>query len=100
MAFNIIQAKKLYKSKFKAETIWVFLLGANAIVVIVSAGVVGIMHAYGHETEITITGYVKPGLPPFKFPSFSLQNGNTTLEAGDILGVSGKRSLLTRSREV
>ena len=47
-----------------------------------------ILHSYGYDSQITVTGYVKPGLPPFKFPDFSVQNGNSTIDAGTILGVS------------
>jgi sodium-independent sulfate anion transporter 11 len=67
--------------------IYIYSTGANAIVVITSAGVVAILHYYGYTSEITTTGYVKPGLPPFKFPSFSVQNGNSTIGGGDIISV-------------
>lgn len=69
--------------------IWLLGIGANAIVVIAAAGVVAIMHHYGHTTEISITGYVEPGLPPFKAPAFSVQNGNVTIGASEILSSIG-----------
>lgn len=75
--------------KIIRKIVWIVGIGANAIVVVVSAAVVGIMHSYGHDTEITITGYVEPGLPPFRFPKFSLQNGNETIGGGKILGDIG-----------
>lgn len=69
--------------------IWLIGIGANAIIVITAAGVVAIMHMYGYTSQFSITGYVKPGLPPFKPPSFSVQNGNSTIEAGEILQTIG-----------
>ncbi|XP_045214379.2 sodium-independent sulfate anion transporter-like isoform X2 [Mercenaria mercenaria] len=75
--------------KIIRKIVWLVGIGANAIVVITSAGVVAILHSYGYDSEITITGDVKPGLPPFRFPAFSVQNGNSTIEAGEILGDIG-----------
>ncbi|XP_060581576.1 sodium-independent sulfate anion transporter-like isoform X2 [Ruditapes philippinarum] len=75
--------------KIIRKIVWLVGIGANAIVVITSAGVVAILHYYGYTSEITTTGYVKPGLPPFKFPSFSVQNGNSTIGGGDIISDIG-----------
>ncbi|KAL4240737.1 hypothetical protein ACF0H5_001525 [Mactra antiquata] len=78
-----------FGQKAARKAVWLISIGANAIVVITAAGIVAILHQYGHDDAITITGYVKPGLPPFQFPKFELQNGNETLVAKDILGGIG-----------
>ena len=62
--------------------------GANAIIVVSASGVVAILHSYGHNETLSITGKVQSGLPPFRFPHTSLHNGNETLAFGDILGVN------------
>jgi hypothetical protein len=69
-------------------------LGRNALLVIVSALLVFGLSLHGIE-PFTVTGYLKPGLPPVKPPAFSVVDhgvngtGNgTTYTASDIFSVS------------
>lgn len=71
------------------KSVWLIGIAANAIVVVVATAVVAIMHHFGHTTEISITGYVNPGLPPFKLPEFSYLKGNTTVEANEMFSRLG-----------
>ncbi len=72
---------KVYCSYFAAR---------NAIVVIIAAAMVAVwMSQVGEEaTPFSITGNITAGLPPFKFPDFTLQNGNHTITTIQIFGVS------------
>lgn len=58
----------------------------NAIVVMGAAGLAAILEMYGH-VPFSLTGTIPPGLPPFKPPSFSVSDGNTTYNAEDIFKV-------------
>lgn len=69
--------------------IWITGTAANAIIVISAAGVVAILRSQGHNDTVSITGDIKPGLPPFKPPSFSVQNGNETISGVSILSSIG-----------
>ncbi|XP_052766037.1 sodium-independent sulfate anion transporter-like isoform X2 [Mya arenaria] len=69
--------------------IWLSSIAANAIIVITCSGIAAILEKYGHGDALSVTGHVKAGLPPFKPPNFSLQNGNTTITTGQIFGDIG-----------
>ena len=58
----------------------------NAIVVIVAALVAWVFVQNGQE-PFELTGYIPPGLPPFRPPAFS--DANSTYDAGDIFKVGG-----------
>ncbi|XP_069124023.1 sodium-independent sulfate anion transporter-like isoform X1 [Argopecten irradians] len=69
--------------------VWLSGTAANAIIVIGASGVVAILESQNIKDAISITGEIQPGLPPFKAPSFSLQNGNETISSGTILSSIG-----------
>ena len=68
-----------------------YIPGANAIIVIVAA-IIAAIYIHYDVHELTITGDIKAGLPPFQLPNFSLtyQSSNQTIHNnfGDILSVS------------
>lgn len=68
------------------KSIWILNIAKNALIVVTASGIVAIMHSYGYKTEISITGDVPAGLPPFQIPNFSVKNGNETISFGEILG--------------
>ena len=61
-------------------------LGANAIVVIVAAGISAILLSYNID-KLSITGHIKSGLPPVQLPKFSVSDTNTTISADEIFKV-------------
>ncbi|XP_033749910.1 sodium-independent sulfate anion transporter-like isoform X2 [Pecten maximus] len=69
--------------------VWLTGTAANAIIVITASGVVAILRSQNIDDAISITGDIEPGLPPFRAPSFSVQNGNETISAGTILSSIG-----------
>ena len=74
---------------------YLFLLfpGANCIIVISTAIIASVLIDNGID-ELSITGHITPGLPPFKIPDFSIDrpgtNGTEGIHKsfGNILGVS------------
>ena len=68
-----------------------YFSGANAIIVIVAA-IIAAIYIYYDVNELTITGDIKAGLPPFQLPNFSLtyQSSNQTVhhDFGEVLSVS------------
>ncbi|XP_052263654.1 sodium-independent sulfate anion transporter-like [Dreissena polymorpha] len=75
--------------------VWLSSIGANAILVVITAGIAAILDVHGHGDAVSTIGEVQAGLPPFKPPSFSSDyydtQTNTTvhLDAGDIFSHIG-----------
>jgi len=64
-------------------------IARNAVVVVGAAGLAAILMLYNME-PFTLTGDIPAGLPPFKPPSFSVSDGNTTYNAEDIFKVDDR----------
>lgn len=62
--------------------------GGNAIVVIAAAGVAAALENQGITDAISLTGDIKPGIPPFEPPKFEIQDGNNTISSSEIFTVS------------
>lgn len=76
--------------------VWLCGTAANAIIVIVAAGVAAIMETSGVQLNetITVTGEIAAGMPPFEVPSFEYHNGNETISGGEIFGEIGAGLLI------
>ncbi|ESO97389.1 hypothetical protein LOTGIDRAFT_231568 [Lottia gigantea] len=79
---------KLY-IKIWRKFIWLFATGANAVIVISSAGVAAILIHFGVKDKLTLTGELKAGLPPFRVPDFTLNVGNVTESTSTIFANIG-----------
>ncbi|XP_059155315.1 sodium-independent sulfate anion transporter-like [Physella acuta] len=71
------------------KCVWTMGTAANAIVVIVAAGVVAIMENNGHNGTVTVTGNIQAGFPTVGFPKFKMTDGNITMSAGEIFSNIG-----------
>ena len=74
--------------KIVGKFLW-FISTARNILVVVVCAVMAYMFELHESQPFILTGYVKPGLPPFNAPPFSAQVGNHTytfLEMGSTLG--------------
>ena len=63
------------------------ILAANAIIVVGASGIAAILLSQNID-KLTLTGNIKAGLPPVRFPDFSIKDGNTTITTGDLFSVS------------
>lgn len=79
------------------KAVWLTGISANAIIVIVAAFIAAIYIHYDVK-ELTITGDIRAGLPPFQLPNFSLsyQSANQTVHKhfGDVLSHIGSGLLI------
>jgi len=66
--------------------LFVCVAARNAIIVVIASGVSAGFLQHNH-TPFTLTGHIKPGLPQFKAPSFTLSYENTTLSASEVFSV-------------
>ncbi|CAG5136680.1 unnamed protein product, partial [Candidula unifasciata] len=71
------------------KIIWLVGTGGNAIVVIAAAGVAAALETQGITDAISLTGDIKPGLPPFEPPKFKIEDGNNTVYGSEILSKIG-----------
>uniref|UniRef100_T1IX46 SLC26A/SulP transporter domain-containing protein n=1 Tax=Strigamia maritima TaxID=126957 RepID=T1IX46_STRMM len=70
--------------KLWRKFLWFIGTGRNALIV-VCMGLLAFGLELFNKNIFTLTGEVKPGLPPFQFPQFSLQRGNETINFLQIL---------------
>jgi len=65
------------------KTLWILGTARNALIVVSASVMAGVLDMYGHADNITLTGNVTAGLPPFRFPNFTLDfvqpDGNHTI---------------------
>ncbi|CAL1531872.1 unnamed protein product [Lymnaea stagnalis] len=71
------------------KALWIIGTASNAIVVITAAGIVAIMESQGIKGDISVTGNITGGMPPVSFPKFEINNGNVTMNAGEIFSTLG-----------
>lgn len=62
------------------------ITGANAIVVIVTSGIVAILQYYDIN-KLSITGHIRSGLPPVRLPKFSVSDANSTYTTQEVFTV-------------
>uniref|UniRef100_A0A0B7AJE2 STAS domain-containing protein n=1 Tax=Arion vulgaris TaxID=1028688 RepID=A0A0B7AJE2_9EUPU len=71
------------------KVIWLVGTGGNAIVVISAAGVAAALESQGLADAVSVTGDIKPGMPPFEPPKFELTDGNVTIPSSEVLAKIG-----------
>ncbi|BFZ18038.1 hypothetical protein BsWGS_21077 [Bradybaena similaris] len=71
------------------KIIWLFVTGGNAIVVISATLVAAALETQGITNALSLTGDIKPGLPPFEPPRFELHSGNSTIPSSEIFSKIG-----------
>ncbi|XP_063240337.1 sodium-independent sulfate anion transporter-like [Bacillus rossius redtenbacheri] len=69
--------KQSQSQRIVNKLFWFFSISRNALVVLVCS-IISYKFSKNGPSPFLLSGTIKPGLPPFQLPSFSVQSGNTT----------------------
>ena len=88
MAISLSEALSMYLTS-SLTRVCVCFSARNAFVMI-GTGVVAYMMLSFDIDVFSLTGDVKPGLPPFEIPKFTVEVGNFTMTTGEVFSVSAQ----------